>query len=71
MAKKGFPLIGLAYLGFISIGLPDGLLGIAQPHEEAQYPPQPRRISVEVRNVVGAWPHGIFTDPRDLAGLSH
>jgi fucose permease len=31
VAKKSFLLIGLAYLGFISIGLPDGLLGVAWP----------------------------------------
>jgi fucose permease len=30
-AKARFLLIGLTYLGFISIGLPDGLLGVAWP----------------------------------------
>ncbi len=29
--KPGLLLIGLAYLGFISLGLPDGLLGVAAP----------------------------------------
>jgi hypothetical protein len=27
--KRGVSLIVLAYLGFISLGLPDGLLGVA------------------------------------------
>jgi fucose permease len=29
--RSGFLLIGLAYVGFISLGLPDGLLGVAWP----------------------------------------
>ena len=31
MATRSFFLLGLAFLGFISIGLPDGLLGVAWP----------------------------------------
>lgn len=30
-------LLGLAYLGFISIGLPDGLLGVAWPSIRAYF----------------------------------
>ncbi|HZM79575.1 MAG TPA: MFS transporter [Candidatus Limnocylindrales bacterium] len=31
------PLMGLAYLGFISLGLPDGLLGVAWPWMRAEF----------------------------------
>jgi fucose permease len=35
--QSGFLLLGLAYLGFISIGLPDGLLGVAWPSIRAYF----------------------------------
>ena len=31
------PLLLLAYLGFISLGLPDGLLGVGWPHMRAEF----------------------------------
>lgn len=33
--RRGLLLIGLAYLGFVSLGLPDGLLGVAWPSVRA------------------------------------
>lgn len=35
--QSGLLLIGLAYLGFISLGLPDGLLGVAWPSIRAYF----------------------------------
>jgi fucose permease len=35
--RSGLLLIGLAYLGFISLGLPDGLLGVAWPSIRAYF----------------------------------
>ena len=35
--KTSLLLIGLAFLGFISIGLPDGLLGVAWPSMRAYF----------------------------------
>jgi fucose permease len=35
--RSGFLLIGLAYLSFVSLGLPDGLLGVAWPSMRAFY----------------------------------
>jgi fucose permease len=35
--QSGLLLLGLAYLGFISIGLPDGLLGVAWPSIRAYF----------------------------------
>jgi fucose permease len=39
LAKRqpGMLLVGLAYLGFVSIGLPDGLLGVAWPSMRASF----------------------------------
>lgn len=31
------PLLLLAYLGFVSVGLPDGMLGVAWPHMRAEF----------------------------------
>jgi MFS family permease len=35
--RSGLLLVGLAYLGFVSIGLPDGLLGVAWPSIRAHF----------------------------------
>src|SRR5262245_13769670 len=35
--RPGWLLVGLAYLGFVSIGLPDGLLGVAWPSIRASF----------------------------------
>jgi fucose permease len=35
--RSGLLLVGLAYLGFVSIGLPDGLLGVAWPSIRASF----------------------------------
>ena len=35
--KRSFLLIGLAYLSFVSLGLPDGLFGIAWPSVRASF----------------------------------
>ena len=35
--QRGFLLIGLAYLSFVSLGFPDGLLGIAWPSVRASF----------------------------------
>jgi fucose permease len=35
--RSGFVLIGLAYLGFVSLGLPDGLIGVAWPSIRAYF----------------------------------
>lgn len=35
--RRGLLLLGLAYLGFVSIGLPDGLLGVAWPSIRASF----------------------------------
>jgi fucose permease len=35
--RSGFLLIGLAYLSFVSLGLPDGLLGVAWPSMRASF----------------------------------
>jgi fucose permease len=35
--RSGFLLIGLAYLSFVSLGLPDGLLGVAWPSIRASF----------------------------------
>ena len=37
LEQRGLLLIGLAYLGFVSLGLPDGLLGVAWPSVRAFY----------------------------------
>lgn len=36
------PLLLLAYLGFISLGLPDGMLGVGWPHLRAELGELPR-----------------------------
>ena len=35
--KSGLVLIGLAYLAFVSLGLPDGLIGVAWPSIRAYF----------------------------------
>ena len=35
--RSGFLLVGLAYLGFVSVGLPDGLLGVGWPSIRAYF----------------------------------
>jgi hypothetical protein len=35
--RAGLMFVALAYLGFVSIGLPDGLLGVAWPSIRAYF----------------------------------
>ena len=35
--RRALLLLGLAYLGFVSLGLPDGLLGVAWPSIRATF----------------------------------
>ena len=36
-ARSGLVLLGLAFLGFVSLGLPDGLLGVAWPEIRSDF----------------------------------
>jgi hypothetical protein len=48
--RSGLLLVGLAYLGFVSIGLPDGLLGVAWPSIRAYFD-----LPLDALGALGEW----------------
>ena len=42
--RRGLALLGLAFLGFISLGLPDGLLGVAWPRMRTDFALRPSAL---------------------------